>query len=68
MTNPCDSKPCYNGGTCIQQDVNSYTCACSGSYGGLSCQQNIVGACASNPCLRGGLCLPIGLTGRKLEP
>ncbi len=63
MTNPCDSKPCYNGGTCIRQDANSYTCACPASYGGLSCKDSLVGACASNPCLRGGICVPVGNNG-----
>ena len=62
-TDPCLSKPCYNYGTCIQQDQNSYSCACNASYGGLGCKQNLVGACASNPCQRDGICVPIGLNG-----
>lgn len=64
---PCISKPCYNYGTCIQQDQNSYTCACNGSYGGLGCKQNLVGACASNPCLREGICVPVGLNDYKCQ-
>lgn len=63
INDPCISKPCYNFGTCIQQDQNSYTCACNGSYGGLGCRQNLVGACASNPCQRDGICVPLGTNG-----
>jgi len=63
MTNPCESKPCYNGGTCIQQDINSYTCACPASFGGARCKRNLVGACASNPCLRDGICVSLGSNG-----
>ncbi|RMZ99091.1 Neurogenic locus Notch [Brachionus plicatilis] len=66
-TDPCSSKPCYNYGTCIKQDQNSYTCACNGSYGGLGCRQNLVGACASNPCQRDGICVPIGLTDYRCQ-
>ena len=50
----------------MQQDQNSYTCACNGTYGGLSCKQNLVGACSSNPCLRDGICIPVGLNGNKI--
>lgn len=65
ISNPCISKPCYNDGLCVQQDQNSYTCACNGSFGGLGCRQNLVGACASNPCQRDGICVPIGAAGMK---
>ena len=63
---PCISKPCFNYGKCVQQDQNSYTCACNGTYGGLSCKQNLVGACSSNPCLRDGICIPVGLNGNLI--
>jgi hypothetical protein len=26
--NPCDSNPCWNGGTCIKTGIDSYNCSC----------------------------------------
>jgi hypothetical protein len=25
---PCDSNPCWNGGTCIKTGIDSYNCSC----------------------------------------
>ncbi|XP_061102929.1 von Willebrand factor A domain-containing protein 2-like [Conger conger] len=31
---PCDSSPCLNGGTCITESVESFSCLCPLGYGG----------------------------------
>ncbi|XP_042201325.1 von Willebrand factor A domain-containing protein 2-like [Callorhinchus milii] len=31
---PCDSGPCLNGGTCIMETVDEYSCLCPLGYGG----------------------------------
>uniref|UniRef100_A0A8D2IVD8 von Willebrand factor A domain containing 2 n=1 Tax=Varanus komodoensis TaxID=61221 RepID=A0A8D2IVD8_VARKO len=31
---PCDSHPCQNGGTCIQQGLEGYYCVCPVGFGG----------------------------------
>ena len=33
----CDSKPCQNGGTCVE-DTTGYTCTCASGYTGTNCQ------------------------------
>ena len=34
--NECDSSPCQNGGTCLD-DVNGYSCSCAAPYAGTHC-------------------------------
>lgn len=34
----CQSNPCQNGGTCIDE-VNSFVCLCLPSYGGATCEK-----------------------------
>lgn len=60
MTNndPCASKPCYNGGTCVKENQNSFSCKCPSSYSGPSCKTNLIGSCASQPCQREAICVP----------
>ncbi|KAM4624558.1 von Willebrand factor A domain-containing protein 2 [Polymixia lowei] len=31
---PCDSQPCFNGGTCVSEGPESYHCVCPPGYGG----------------------------------
>ncbi|XP_034296076.1 von Willebrand factor A domain-containing protein 2 isoform X5 [Pantherophis guttatus] len=35
-SDPCDSHPCQNGGTCIQQGLEGYHCVCPVEFGGDS--------------------------------
>uniref|UniRef100_A0A3B5BD10 Neurocan b n=1 Tax=Stegastes partitus TaxID=144197 RepID=A0A3B5BD10_9TELE len=41
----CQSNPCQNGGTCIDE-INSFVCLCLPSYGGATCEK--VTACMFN--------------------
>ncbi|KAI0221968.1 hypothetical protein LSAT2_026773 [Lamellibrachia satsuma] len=34
--NECDSNPCMNGATCVD-DINRYTCTCVPGYSGVHC-------------------------------
>ncbi|KAM3834423.1 von Willebrand factor A domain-containing protein 2 [Vipera latastei] len=41
-SDPCDSHPCQNGGTCIQQGLEGFHCVCPVGFGGDSnCAPNI---------------------------
>ncbi|KAI1887214.1 hypothetical protein AGOR_G00203860 [Albula goreensis] len=31
---PCDSQPCQNGGTCVSEGLEKYSCTCPAGYGG----------------------------------
>ncbi|XP_061564976.1 von Willebrand factor A domain-containing protein 2 [Cololabis saira] len=33
-SDPCDSQPCLNGGTCVSEAPESYSCVCPPGYGG----------------------------------
>ncbi|KAM9817345.1 von Willebrand factor A domain-containing protein 2 [Neosynchiropus ocellatus] len=33
---PCDTEPCLNGGTCVPEGPEAYTCICPPAYGGHS--------------------------------
>lgn len=36
-TSACNSNPCRNGGTCLSNGANSYTCSCLPGYSGPTC-------------------------------
>lgn len=36
-TNECNSNPCQNGASCIDE-VNRYTCSCASGYMGTHCE------------------------------
>uniref|UniRef100_A0A3Q2DSS2 Neurocan core protein n=1 Tax=Cyprinodon variegatus TaxID=28743 RepID=A0A3Q2DSS2_CYPVA len=38
----CQSNPCQNGGTCIDE-INSFVCLCLPSYGGATCEKGNAG-------------------------
>ena len=41
--NPCSSRPCVNGGTCVQtSNSNNFECRCPAAYFGDYCQNSII--------------------------
>ncbi|GIZ04115.1 fibropellin-1 [Caerostris extrusa] len=70
----CASRPCYNGGTCVDLPQD-YRCLCPPGYTGLQCQLEqseclngswpacdvTINPCTSgeNPCLNGATCKPL---------
>ena len=36
----CASRPCQNGGQCVD-GVNEYTCTCAAGYSGINCEQSM---------------------------
>ncbi|XP_044516143.1 slit homolog 1 protein [Gracilinanus agilis] len=53
--NPCLSSPCQNQGTCQNDPLNSYRCACPSGYKGRDCEMSL-NSCSSGPCENGGTC------------
>uniref|UniRef100_A0A8C4NJP3 Delta-like protein n=1 Tax=Eptatretus burgeri TaxID=7764 RepID=A0A8C4NJP3_EPTBU len=51
----CSSRPCSNGGRCID-GVNWYMCECAPGFAGPDCRINI-NECQSSPCMSGGTCI-----------
>ncbi|XP_057397357.1 slit homolog 3 protein isoform X3 [Balaenoptera acutorostrata] len=77
--NACLSSPCRNNGTCSQDPVEQYRCACPYGYKGKDCTMPI-NTCLQNPCLHGGTChlseshndgfscsCPLGFEGQRCE-
>lgn len=64
----CDNNPCLNGGTCIEQSNNQYTCQCVPPYTGDRCERSpgitvnlqgyIIAYCYTAPCNNTGEDLP----------
>ncbi|XP_052713224.1 von Willebrand factor A domain-containing protein 2-like [Crassostrea angulata] len=52
--NECDSNPCQNGATCVDE-LNRYSCNCIPGYMGTHCEIDI-DECQSSPCQNGGSC------------
>uniref|UniRef100_A0A3P9H8Z2 Delta-like protein n=1 Tax=Oryzias latipes TaxID=8090 RepID=A0A3P9H8Z2_ORYLA len=50
----CDSKPCYNGGRCLESE-NGYRCVCANGFEGPQCEHRML-TCADKPCFHGGKC------------
>ncbi|CAB3399119.1 unnamed protein product [Caenorhabditis bovis] len=54
---PCDSNPCENNGTCINNFKDSnFICECNEGFTGDKCQYE--DPCIPNPCRYGGTCEP----------
>ena len=54
VVNPCDSNPCINGGTCLENN-EEYTCVCPNEWTGVNCETNR----CTDYCQNGGLCIII---------
>ncbi|MEQ2183779.1 hypothetical protein GOODEAATRI_001440 [Goodea atripinnis] len=73
----CDSKPCHNGGRCVDLETG-YSCICPNGFEGPHCEHRIL-TCADRPCFQGGNCrerdngrsyiceCPAGYTGLNCE-
>jgi hypothetical protein len=55
--NECQSQPCLNGGTCVDQ-INRFDCQCVAGYTGAQCQTD-VNECSSQPCRNGATCVDL---------
>ncbi|KAF5911264.1 hypothetical protein HPG69_019632 [Diceros bicornis minor] len=54
---PCLSSPCQNQGTCHDDPLEVYRCACPSGYKGRDCEVSL-DSCSSTPCGNGGTCHP----------
>uniref|UniRef100_A0A8C4LRD3 Slit homolog 1 protein n=1 Tax=Equus asinus asinus TaxID=83772 RepID=A0A8C4LRD3_EQUAS len=54
---PCLSSPCQNQGTCHDDPLEVYRCACPSGYKGRDCEVSL-DSCSSGPCGNGGTCHP----------
>nr|XP_034317946.1 cysteine-rich secretory protein LCCL domain-containing 2 isoform X1 [Crassostrea gigas] len=57
-TNPCETNPCQNGGTCSSESGQA-VCKCTAGWTGTTCQSQettTTNPCSTNPCKNGGSC------------
>lgn len=62
--NECDSKPCLNGGTCLDS-YGTYKCTCPHGYTGLSCQ---VGGFLCSKAVANAICVLHNVVQITFEP
>ncbi|KAH8397987.1 hypothetical protein KR222_008302, partial [Zaprionus bogoriensis] len=53
----CNDMPCRNGGICLDNGPNNYTCHCMNGFGGRQCDP-LPNPCLSQPCKNDGRCRP----------
>ncbi|XP_049592179.1 protein eyes shut homolog [Syngnathus scovelli] len=73
---PTSLQPCANGGRCVLNNANSYTCICSPGWSGHNCRTN-VNDCVQHWCQNGATCVdeidsysclcPVGFSGSFCE-
>ncbi|KAK3087453.1 hypothetical protein FSP39_006069 [Pinctada imbricata] len=61
IQDPCNSRPCFNGATCMSRPgSNTFWCQCAPMYTGLQCEISVTtispDPCFSQPCLNNGTC------------
>lgn len=54
--NHCDTSPCLNNGTCIDQ-ISSFLCQCNVAWTGKTCDLDINECKYHNPCKNNGTCI-----------
>lgn len=54
---PCDLEPCLNGGHCVDDGANLFTCFCLPSYTGVYCGEPVDCLVNGTDCKNGGKCI-----------
>ncbi|XP_070562238.1 agrin-like [Ptychodera flava] len=54
--NPCKTRPCQNGATCIASDAESFKCICIEPYLGPLCADVFIDPCEGHMCAAGSTC------------
>lgn len=63
---PCNSTPCQNSGTCVEDNQGNYRCYCPNGFNGMLCENEVVihPLCEINPCQNNGTCRVSPATGK----
>ena len=60
----CANQPCINGGTCVQEVNERFTCLCPDRYTGVVCEDLV---CSVSPCQNGGRCIAEIVNGTEMQ-